>query len=69
MCTDSCGGGPPERSRRTTGLGAVEPLGGGSLGRGKEAEGVDQTRGRERSPGAGGEHQCLQSGGEIVRFI
>lgn len=69
MCTDRCGRSPPERSRRTTALGAVEPPGGGSLGRAEEAEGADQTRGRESSPGAGGEQPCLQSGGEIVRFI
>lgn len=60
---------PPEWSRRITGLRVVESLWGGNLGRAKEAGEVEETRGREKSPGAGGEHRCLQSGGEIVRFI
>lgn len=54
MCTGGCGGGPPARSRGTTGLRAVESLWGGKLGRAKESGGVAETRGRERSPGEGG---------------
>lgn len=76
MCTGGCGPGPPEQSRRTKAIRAVESLQGGRLGWAKEAGvgglgggGIDWRRGRERSPAAGGERQCLQSGGEIVRFI
>lgn len=55
MCTGGCGRGRPERSGATTGIGAVKHLGGGNLEPGIEAGGGEQTRGRERSPGLGGE--------------
>ena len=60
--------GPPERSRRTAGIRAVESLWGG---RKNQEELPNARKGEESGPGRGlvGADQCLQSGGEIVRFI